>query len=301
MRKLLCFLIFLISLGSSAQELDANQIVGFEVLLAGNCENNFQCAFGHSFLRIIQKNGSSSTDPVLAFTTNNYEPKSLAHQIGFTTVGLFALPLKSDFTDIGSVVNQYMNIEKREIKRIPLQVTPKNKEALIKNINEIISLRQQKKDDKGYDILFNNCAGKIVDLLNQSGLPREIFGIAIPSHLPDHLFRTYNAHYPVMTIPYSPSISRKEMENQFEALPESYYRFCEELECAEQVVRTFNKYFPNGKIEFPNYQRPDPPYEQTTLRTRSEPAHWNGNKLNVERHYQLLQEAETKAGTPGAK
>ena len=295
MRNIIFLSIFFYTLISTSQVLDSNEVVGFEVLLADKCDNNFQCAFGHSFLRIVRKNGTPSTDPVLAFKTDNFHLNSLIDRIGFSTKGLFALPLNSDFTSIGSVIYQYMNIEKRELKRIPLQVTAKNKEALVKNINEIIKIKREKKDDKGYDILFNNCAGKIVELLNKSGLPRELFGIAIPNNLSDHLFRTYNAHYPVITIPYASS--RIGLETQFEALPDSYYKFCEDLECAEQIVRTFNKYFPKGKIEFPNYEKPDLIYQQTTLRTRTEPTHWNGNKPNVERHYKLLHEAEIESPT----
>ena len=131
-------------------------------------------------------------------------------------------------------------------------------------------------------------------MLNKAGLPRAFFGIAIPNNLPDYLYRTYNAQYPVITIPYNSNFSRKDLNEKFEALPASYYKFCEESECAEQVVRTFNKYFPNGKIEFPNYEVPDPEFRQTAYRTRTTPTHWNGQKQNVDRHYDLIREVESK-------
>lgn len=126
------------------------------LILADKCENNFQCAFGHSFLRIVRKNGRASTDPVLAFGTSNFEPKSLIDKIGFSTKGLFGLPLSTDIANLGSVIVQYMQIEKREIKRIPLQMTPKNKALLIQNISEILLMPRTGKDDKAYDILFKN-------------------------------------------------------------------------------------------------------------------------------------------------
>ena len=59
-------------------------------------------------------------------------------------------------------------------------------------------------------------------------------------------------------------------------------------------MNTFNKYFPNGKIEYPIYEKADPTYERPTLRTRTEPVDWNGNKPSVDRHYQLLNDAEKK-------
>lgn len=282
--------------GSVAAPLKSEDVLGFEVLVASSCEKGFQCAFGHSLIRVNRKSGIASEDIVLGFSTSAPEPETLSEKISFSIKSVTGLPLTFEVTDLKTVYSNYSLRERRNILRLPLQVTKENKDVLIRNINRLFfpdgeepDMAMVAKKQTAYNSLFNNCAGEIVSLLNESGFPKELFGVALPSNLPAHLYRTYVSLYPGIMTELNGGL-----ESQFASLPDAFYQLCTTLECATSVVSSFQNYWPGKQIEFPNYERPETGSSRETqgLWVRSEPTHWNSRKPAIQRHFKLLSNAQ---------
>ncbi len=264
-----------------------DSVLGFEVLIVDGCKTEFSCDYGHSFLRIVPASGqtdSQTGDMVLGFGTNAPSPHGLLQILQFTLQGMVGLPLSKVVGSARNVFSDYAIQQKRQLVRVPLQVTRAVKVKILENIDEFLSGSQNRAANAvAYDVLFNNCAGKIVELLNRSGVPRELFGIAIPLNLPAHLFRTYVALYPPIRVDPASELS-------LQALPAEFYRYCEDLNCALAVNQKYEEIWPGQSIQFP----PDDNGERemgNTLSKRTSPTHWSGHQGVVMRHFQLLREA----------
>lgn len=269
---------------------DPSEIVGFEILVAGSCGTSFVCYYGHSFLRLVSS--VPANDLVLGFYANERNPSGLIQNIQFTAQGILGMRLGLGLLSFSKIFREYVIEDRRELIRLPLQVSPDVKIKLIKNLRELISTFQSRvPGTRGYDILFNNCAGKIVQLLSQSGVPTETFGIAIPLNLPAHLFRTYVAFYPPIRLS-----ARDDFARAAEPLAAEFYQYCQTIECARVVVSEFSRYWQNQSIQFPLDQAVnstlDDPETKRTLSSRTSPNHWNGNRSAISRHFELLRVAE---------
>jgi hypothetical protein len=170
---------------ANAHALDVDQVAGFEVIVAGACDDGFNCAFGHSFLRIVMRGRFEGDDPVLAFTTNAKEPQTFIEKLKLSGMSVVGLPLLRETRSLNSIVRLYSRFKNRTISRIPLQVTEKNEHRLVEKIDELFFRSTGPKIDEAtaYNFLSSNCACNIVAILNEAGVPREIFGIAIPMNL----------------------------------------------------------------------------------------------------------------------
>jgi hypothetical protein len=266
---------------------DADEIVGFEVLLADRCDQGMECAMGHTFLRMVRRDSPAARDLVFGFTTTEGPPGSITGLIAYSARALVGLRLLPSMTSLANVYRSYVEDESRDLIRIPLQMTDENKRRMVENISMIFSPDSKySRDEKNtaYNYLFDNCAGLLVKLLKDSGMPNESIGIANPMNVPAHLFRTYNALYPELRVTKNYRFGRK-----FDALPDEMYQFCRDVECALKVRSTFPRIWPGQEIEFPRFEKPDPTYERETLRSRSEPNDWNGLKATVVRHFELIR------------
>lgn len=267
-------------------EFNPDHVVGFEVLVLGACDGSFDCSAGHSFLRLVGTDGAAE-DKVLTFSTNGPSPVGIVDNLKFTARAVVGLPLTQDLMNFSGVVRSYVFQEKRTILRIPLQLSSLVKSKILENIESIVlSQRERGLDPAGYSVLFNNCAGKIVQLLNQSGVPRELFGFAIPVNLPAHLHRTYVALYPPIEVDVRE-------QSSVDALPASFYKYCDDATCATEVVRNFEKIWPGESIEFPSNEQLDPEFRKT-LATRTVPNNWSGQKKFIDRHFELLKASTTQ-------
>lgn len=267
-------------------EFAPSAVLGFEVIMAGPCDSGAECAMGHALLRIVRREGLTGLDPVLSFTTTDQMPESFAGQLGFSIRALTGLRLVPGKATLDQVYRLYVGTENRTMTRIALQTSPEVKAQLLRNIAVLFSpdseiSRHEK--NTAYNYLFANCVGLLVKLLGDAGLPHEMFGIAIPANLPAYLFRTYNALYPEISI-----LKTKSFEGNFDALPAAMYTLCDDAVCAKQVRATFANTWPGQEIEFPRFEKPDRDFERETLRTRSQPNHWNGAKPLIIKHFELL-------------
>ncbi|CAN5532551.1 hypothetical protein BH10BDE1_BH10BDE1_17870 [soil metagenome] len=264
-----------------------DDVAGFEVLMADKCDHGMECAMGHTLLRMVRRDGPAGSDVVFGFTTSEGPPKSIPGFISFSVRALIGIPLAPSMTNLKTVFQVYSVQENRQLSRIPLQMTGENKRRMIENLQTIFSDDSEfsrNKKNTAYNYLFDNCAGLLVKLLKDSGLPNESIGIAIPMNVPAHLFRTYNALYPEIHIARGSLFA-----SNFDALPEAMYQFCDDAACASNVRATFAKFWPGQEIEFPRFEKPDRDFERETLRTRSEPNHWNGLKPVIVRHFEWLR------------
>ena len=272
---------------SAAPMATTEDVIGFEVLMADKCDHGMECAMGHTFLRMVRRDNVAGSDLVFGFTTSEAPPKSIPGFISFSARALIGLPLAPSMTNLKTVFQVYSEQEARQLSRIPLQMTKENKRRMIENLQTIFSDDSEysrNKKNTAYNYFFDNCAGLLVKLLKDSGLPNESIGIAIPMNVPAHLFRTYNALYPEIQI-----AKGSHFADNFDALPDAMYQFCNDATCATTVRATFRKTWPGQEIEFPRFDKPDRDFERETLRTRTEPNHWNGLKPVIVRHFEWLR------------
>ncbi len=243
---------------------------------------------GHTAMSVVGPGNRPGRDLVVAFTTGESPPPTLASFVGFSIRALTGIELTPSIVTLADIVEIYSLEENRDITRIPLQMTPENKKQMVTNLNKVLSYNSTtpiKEKMTAYTFLFDNCAGLLVKLLKDSGMPSEFFGIAIPTNVPAHLFRTYNALYPGISISKGSSLARN-----FDALPAEMYQFCQDAVCAAVVRSTFLATWPQQEIEYPRFEKVDPAFEPETLRSRSEPSDWASTKPFVLRHFELLRQ-----------
>jgi hypothetical protein len=282
------FILLVAPFANAASFENPEDVVGFEVLMADKCEHGMECMMGHTFLRMVRRDGPARRDLIFGFTTPEGPPDSIPGIIAFGARAAFVgLRLLPSVSNVASVYRSYSVDEHRDLTRIPLQMTSENKRRMLENLETIFSPESKITRDaknRAYTYLFDNCAGLLIKLLKDSGMPNESFGIAIPMNVPAHLFRTYNALYPEIRI-----AKDSEFAGNFDALPEAMYQFCDDEACAHTVRATFATTWPGQEIEFPQFEKRDPEIERPTLRTRTEPHDWSGRKPLVIKHFELLR------------
>ncbi len=185
------------------EQLKSKNIIGVEVLVAG-AGDGLISSFGHTFLRLVAKDGDWGDDIVIGFLADPnrvYDDESTIKKIGkFKYYAGFIsgrYPIAVQVSSLYDFWSQYVIKEKRSIERKIILSTHADRQSLIKNLDEMLLKHDEQLGN--YSFLKRNCATVVIDLLNRSGFPRPVNRIISPSSILDYYSWSWIAPYPTLS------------------------------------------------------------------------------------------------------
>ncbi len=275
-------LILCLPLFAQAQ-IDADDIMGAELLIIGQCENSMQCYFGHSSLRLVSRNGFTSNDYVIGYATSEGPGAGGLNKVAYSIKSLFKLELVTDLMRLSDTIDYNITRSNRRIYRLPLQLTTETKNKLISLINNSFFNSSNKVKDKSYNFLRGNCSGYLMKLLKDAGAPMKSYSVAVPRFMESHFNNSYLALYPSILID-----NKGDINWQFERLPKEFYTYCASDMCASEVRSSFSNIWENEKFKMPvsPYKLDRPATDDSTAPAVN--INWNNKKDVIHNHLKFI-------------
>jgi len=170
----------------------SHEIKGIELIVAGAIDQRVESRFGHSLLRFVFNEGPAVEDLVLSFVALVDEPM-LDYRKGVNG-GYQVLAM---VTPLGRVLQTYLEGEERQLDRYVIPTNLEMRKSLIENLRKGISTAH---GFGVYKFFSSNCAGVLVRLLNQSGVPAGP-QLPIPSALPEQMAARHLTPFAYMPVP----------------------------------------------------------------------------------------------------
>lgn len=162
-------------------------IIGVELIVAGESDRSFASRWGHAMLRFVDSDGDWRNDYVISFVLDQTEEEMS------TAKALFGgYPIIPETKTFGEFWGYYSKGEARSLDRVIIPTDAKMRKKLL----ETFKKRSENVETLGsYTFLSNNCAGVLSKLLSDAGFPHQGKS-SVPTKMEKWLQKSLMSPYP---------------------------------------------------------------------------------------------------------